>query len=263
VEAILRQESLTRDQRAMLAQAAIRFRSATAIPMLLRVLREVASGAAVPMAAAVGGSGEGADALLRAIADGRASSSLLSERSVQERILSVRPQFKDRLPQGNAADPDAKRRFELVAHRQADFRKSAPDAKTGARLFQSHCMPCHSMGGQGGQVGPQLDGVGHRGVERLCEDVLDPNRNVDRIFRYSVVSLQNGDVLNLLFRRDEGEQRVYVNAGGQEQRIARSDIREVRESATSLMPDNFAEALSPSDFNHLLRFLLMQQIERP
>jgi hypothetical protein len=29
------------------------------------------------------------------------------------------------------------------------------------------------------------------------------------------------------------------------------------------MPDNFAEALSPSDFNHLLRFLLMQQIERP
>ena len=263
VEALLRQESLTRDQRAMLAQAAIRFRSATAIPMLLRVLREVASGAAVPMAAAVCGSAEGADALLQAIADGRASSSLLSERSVQERILSVRPQFKDRLPQGNAADPDAKRRLELVAHRQADFRKSAPDAKAGARLFQSHCMPCHSMGGQGGQVGPQLDGVGHRGVERLCEDVLDPNRNVDRIFRYSVVSLQNGDVLNLLFRRDEGEQRVYVNAGGQEQRIARSDIREVRESATSLMPDNFAEALSPSDFNHLLRFLLMQQIERP
>ncbi len=115
------------------------------------------------------------------------------------------------------------------------------------------------MGGQGGQVGPQLDGVGHRGVERLCEDVLDPNRNVDRIFRYSVVSLQNGEVFNLLYRRDEGEQRVYVNAVGQEQRIARSDIREVRESSTSLMPDNFAEALSPSDFNHLLGFLLSQQ----
>ena len=263
VENLLGQESLNRDQRTMLAQAAIRFRSATAIPMLLRVLREVASGAAVPMAAAVCGSAEGTDALLQAIADGRASASLLSERSVQERILSVRPEFKDRLSQGNAADPDAKRRRELVAQRQADFRKSAPDAKAGARLFQSHCMPCHSMGGQGGQVGPQLDGVGHRGVERLCEDVLDPNRNVDRIFRYSVVSLQNGEVFNVLFRRDEGEQRVYVNAGGQEQRIARSDIREVRDSAVSLMPDNFSEALSPGDFNHLLGFLLSQKTQRP
>ena len=29
------------------------------------------------------------------------------------------------------------------------------------------------------------------------------------------------------------------------------------------MPDNFAEALSPSDFNHLLSFLLGQQTQRP
>jgi hypothetical protein len=56
---------------------------------------------------------------------------------------------------------------------------------------------------------------------------------------------------------------AHVNAGGQEQRIARSEIREVRESSTSLMPDNFAEALSPSDFNHLLSFLLGQQTQRP
>jgi putative heme-binding domain-containing protein len=122
------------------------------------------------------------------------------------------------------------------------------------------------MGGQGGLVGPQLDGVGHRGLERLCEDVLDPNRNVDRIFRYSIVTLHNlhnGDLVTGLFRREEGQQRIYINATGQEQRIPRNEIREVQESETSLMPDNFAEVLPPADFNHLLGFLLSQQTQRP
>jgi putative heme-binding domain-containing protein len=100
-------------------------------------------------------------------------------------------------------------------------------------------------------------------LERLCEDVLDPNRNVDRIFRYSMVTLHTGDLVTGLFRREEGEQRIYINASGQEQRIPRSEIREVRESETSLMPDNFAENLRPTDFNHLLGFLLSQQTQRP
>ena len=204
-----------------------------------------------------------AESLLQAVGDGRAPAALLAERSVQERLLAIRPNEKDRFQSKTAADPDSKRRLELVADRQAAFRKSNPDVKAGARIFETHCRPCHSMGGQGGLVGPQLDGVGHRGLERLCEDVLDPNRNVDRIFRYSIVTLQNGDLVSGLFRREEGEQRIYVNASGQEQRIPRKEIREVRESETSLMPDNFAEAVPPAEFNHLLGFLLSQQTQRP
>ena len=42
-------------------------------------------------------------------------------------------------------------------------------------------------------VGPQLDGVGTRGLERLIEDVLDPNRNVDPAFRASHVTLEGAD----------------------------------------------------------------------
>ena len=45
-------------------------------------------------------------------------------------------------------------------------------------------------------------------------------------------------------------------------RLIRADIRETRETQTSLMPDNFAEALSVDDFNHLLAFLLAQR-EKP
>ena len=33
------------------------------------------------------------------------------------------------------------------------------------------------------EIAPHLDGIGNRGLERLLEDVLDPNRNVDQLFR--------------------------------------------------------------------------------
>jgi putative heme-binding domain-containing protein len=262
-ESLLRDASVSRDQRAAVAQAVLRCRPKTGIPSLLRVLREVPFGSAIPIAAALGGSPEGSESLLQAVSDGRAPAALLNERSVRDRLLATRPNDKDRFLSRTVADPDSQRRLEWVADRQAAFRKASPDVKAGARVFETHCRPCHSIGGQGGVVGPQLDGVGHRGLERLCEDVLDPNRNVDRIFRYSMVTLHTGDLVTGLFRREEGEQRIYINASGQEQRIPRSEIREVRESETSLMPDNFAENLRPTDFNHLLGFLLSQQTQRP
>jgi putative heme-binding domain-containing protein len=112
------------------------------------------------------------------------------------------------------------------------------------------------MGGQGGNVGPQLDGIGARGLERLCEDVLDPNRNVDRAFRTTVVTLKDGDITSGLFRREEGELIVLADSTGKEMSIPQKQIAERRESESSLMPDNFGELISPEDFNHLMAYLL-------
>ncbi len=46
--------------------------------------------------------------------------------------------------------------------------------------------------------------MGHRGAERHCEDVLDANRNVDRIFRRSLVILKGRGLFSDLFRTAEG-----------------------------------------------------------
>ena len=41
--------------------------------------------------------------------------------------------------------------------------KNVPGPEQGRRLFAAKkCLTCHSLGGQGGQVGPALDGVGER-----------------------------------------------------------------------------------------------------
>jgi len=108
-------------------------------------------------------------------------------------------------------------------------------------------------------VGPQLDGIGNRGLERLLEDVLDPNRNVDRAFRTHTLALRNGDIFSGLPRREEGELLVLADSTGKEISIPKKDIQDRRESDTSLMPENFGEVIPLLDFNDLMAFLLSKR----
>jgi len=144
----------------------------------------------------------------------------------------------------------------LIDERRAKFNPTEASATHGAEIFKQHCAICHSIGGQGALIGPQLDGIGGRGLDRLLEDILDPSRNVDRAFRTSLLILKDGDVQSGLFRREEGELLVLAEANGKEISIPKKDIAERRESETSLMPDNFSDLIPVADFNNLLAFLL-------
>ena len=123
-------------------------------------------------------------------------------------------------------------------------------------MFTQNCRVCHQLDGIGNVVGPQLDGIGNRGLERIVEDVLDPNRNVDRAFRNTLLALNDGDVVSGLFRREEGEMVVLAEATGKEISIPKKQIKERRATETSLMPENFGDVIPPEDFNHLIAYLL-------
>ena len=105
-------------------------------------------------------------------------------------------------------------------------------------------------------MGPQLDGIGLRGLERLVEDILDPNRNVDEAFRSTTFTMKNEDIVSGLLRREEGELLVLADSTGKEFTLARKEIDGRFPSDTSLMPDNFADIIKVADFNDLLAFLL-------
>ena len=109
------------------------------------------------------------------------------------------------------------------------------------------------------RVGPQLDGVGIRGIDRLLEDILDPNRNVDAAFRSSAIALEDGRILTGLKRREEGADIVFANSEGKEFRIPPADIEEMKLSPTSLMPGNFGEQIPAEEMADILAWLLTQK----
>ena len=214
------------------------------------------------IAAGLAGSKEGAEKLLATIAAGKASARLLQEKAVETRLKALRvPDLEKRVARLTEGLPSAdKRLLDLLAKRKEGFLKAKTSPERGAAVFEKSCANCHQIGGKGAKIGPQLDGIGIRGLERLLEDTLDPNRNVDQAFRRTVLNLKKGGVVSGLLLKQEGEVLVLADGQGKEVRVAAKDVEEKTVSQMSPMPANFADQIPEADFYDLLAYLLTQRV---
>jgi len=203
------------------------------------------------------GSTAGAQLLMDAVREGRLPAQTLAEPTLRERLVAGKPESVRTavaaLAQADSATEVAReRRIQAFASRLV---ARAGSAEQGARVFTANCSACHAVRGQGGQVGPQLDGVGHRAPAELLAKVLAPNRTVAPAFRYETVILKNGDVFTGLYRREQGVSVAFVDREGKEISVPKSQIVERRSSAHTLMPNNFMDVISEADLQHLVAYL--------
>ena len=228
--------------------------------ILVAVARSTPAGMQVRLGKSLAASRVGAELLLEAIADGKASPRLLQHNLIHELLLAALPSQAARIERLTAElpMPDTETRRRLSASRD-EHRSKARSPERGSKLFETHCAICHQIGGRGNVVGPQLTGIGNRGLERVLEDLLDPNRNIEATFNLTTYVLDDGRVVSGLFRRQEGEQIIVVDNRGKEIGIAAASVVRKQESKTSLMPEDLATQLPPDDLHDLVAFLLTER----
>lgn len=146
-------------------------------------------------------------------------------------------------------------RASVVATKAMAAESIEPDLAVGARVFQERCAACHQLAGQGKLVGPQLDGAITRTVERLCEDILWPNRNVDEAFWLTNVRLESGETLSGLIVDRQTDTLELIDQSGKSQRIVRSEIEAEKMSKLSLMPGSFEELITDAELASLIGYL--------
>jgi len=258
VAAVVTDSAASASLREKLAAALAETNSPAAIVAISTAMRDAPHRLQQSFATVLAGSRNGAEALLTACKDGKAPALLLRNKSIGDRLKAVKiPGLDERIAALTANLPPANAELDkLIAARSKAFDPAKASASRGADVFARNCAVCHAIEGKGGVLGPQLDGIGGRGAERLLEDILDSNRNVDRAFRMNVITLKNGTVVAGLPRREEGAQLVLADAAAQETRIAIADITARKETETSLMPPAFGELIPPAELNDLLAFLL-------
>jgi putative heme-binding domain-containing protein len=232
---------------------------------LIRQLPTASERLAVEIATALAASPAGGEALLAAVDQGKATARLLQERAVFERLRQTGIAEVDARIEKLTHDlpPREERLAQLIDARRAAFTAAqsaaTPDAERGRAIFIKNCAVCHRLSGEGAKIGPELDGVGIRGIDRLLEDVLDPNRNVDQAFRSTQVVTTDGRVLAGLALRDEGNILVLADNQGKEVRVPLDEIDDRQVNGLSPMPANVADIVTEEDFGHLLAFLLSQR----
>jgi putative heme-binding domain-containing protein len=201
---------------------------------------------------------EGSELLVQLVERGVADGAMLQAGPIRAQLeASAGPQLAAKAEELTAGLPPSDNAVSQIAQDAwQQFDPAAADPDAGKATFEKNCRICHQIGGQGALVGPQLDGIGKRGLARLVEDVLIPHRNVDQAFRTSIVTLTDGRVLSGLLRESTGPEVTIVDTQGKETNVQRTAIESHDRSPLSVMPDNFAEVLSAEQRRDLFAYLL-------
>lgn len=132
----------------------------------------------------------------------------------------------------------------------------AGDARRGKAVFERECARCHLPRRQGGRVGPDLSGVNNKSRAELLEAILNPSAAMEPRFVNYVVTGANGEVFDGVIA-SETPAAITLRGGTEEgdQTILRKNVREIRASKISLMPEGFEESIKKQEMADLIAYL--------
>jgi putative membrane-bound dehydrogenase-like protein len=130
----------------------------------------------------------------------------------------------------------------------------AGDAARGKQVA-AICQACHLFGTTGGNIGPNLSGVGAMGTEAILRNILTPNAAMESAYRIYRVEQRDGTVLDAFFVSEDKDAVVVRSPGAEDRRIAKKDIVKTQFIRRSLMPEGLLDAMTPEQVSDLFAFL--------
>jgi putative heme-binding domain-containing protein len=144
------------------------------------------------------------------------------------------------------------------AEKFAAFRRLAAadgDAAKGRAVFAARCLTCHQQGGQGGRVGPALDGVGLTGVEAILRNVLTPNAAMEGGYRNFRIVTRDGRIVQGLLVSRDADAIVVRQPNTADVRIDSRDVEQAGFTGVSVMPEGLLESMPAADVSDLFAHL--------
>jgi quinoprotein glucose dehydrogenase len=138
------------------------------------------------------------------------------------------------------------------------------DAQRGMTIFTTkselECVRCHKIGSssdavEGGEVGPDLAGIGARQTRTyILESIVNPNQQIAQGFESVVLATADGKV-HTGVRRGEDEKQVRLITGDGVLLAVPKDSIDDRKRGASAMPNDLATKISKTELRDLIEFL--------
>jgi putative heme-binding domain-containing protein len=146
-------------------------------------------------------------------------------------------------------------RSEVIARYEKAF-ETAGDPARGRLVFGRLCANCHRLGGEGHEVGPDLETVRHHGPAQVLTNILDPNREVSPGYLEYLVTTRDGRTTSGVIAAETVTGVTLRRAGGVQETVLRQDIEEMAGTNRSLMPEGLEQSITVREMADLLAFLL-------
>ncbi|MGV3484032.1 MAG: PVC-type heme-binding CxxCH protein [Planctomycetaceae bacterium] len=147
----------------------------------------------------------------------------------------------------------AQQRQDLI--KQIETRGSAQRGEWVYRRKELNCVQCHALTGAGGNVGPDLSGVGvNSPTEYLLDSILEPSKQIKEAYLTLNVLTTDGTVVRGVKIDRDDTRLVLRDEKGKEIVIAEEDI-EAESEGKSLMPEGLHQLLTQEELIDLVAFL--------
>ena len=163
------------------------------------------------------------------------------------------PAIKDKLSQfeSRRAKSDA-----LSAYRETLF---GGHAQAGKKIFFERadvaCLRCHKINGEGGEVGPELKGIGtSKTREYLLESILFPNKDIAVGYETVVVKTKNGNSYAGRVKNETERELLVISPEDGLVVLAKSQLQSRERSLSAMLPE-LGTILSKRDLRDLVEFL--------
>lgn len=133
------------------------------------------------------------------------------------------------------------------------------DAEAGKKVFfgraELSCLRCHKVNGFGGEVGPELTGIGKKQTrEYLLEAIVDPNKQIAKGYDTVVLAMNDGKVHTGILRHEDAKEVHLIDPDGRIIVVAVSEIAE-RNRGKSAMPEDLKKHMSLFELRDLVEYL--------
>ncbi len=136
------------------------------------------------------------------------------------------------------------------------------DPRAGRVLFfdlkgKVQCARCHSIGGEGGRIGPALDRIAaRRAPEFIMESILEPSKDIAPEYETVAIATKEGRVI-VGIRINETNFNIQLREeNGRFHSFLKRDLDGVKLQKKSLMPENFGEQITVKELHDLFAYLM-------
>ena len=118
------------------------------------------------------------------------------------------------------------------------------------------------VGNTGHAVGPNLAEFAGKSVEDFVVAILNPNAAIEPKFVAYEIETKDGRSFSGIVRGETATSLSLVQTGGVEEKLLRSDIKQLRASNLSLMPEGLEQAITPQEMADLIAWLKQDSATR-
>lgn len=141
-----------------------------------------------------------------------------------------------------------------VVQAYQDVLDIAGDAVRGRQAFDRECAKCHLARGERGRIGPDLSGVNNRNMDTLLNDILNPSSAIQDRYTNYVLETKDGRIHDGLIV-SESSAAVTIRGETQDVTVLRENIKDLRSSSVSLMPEGLEKSLSRRELADVISYL--------